>query len=225
MAYKKDIKPYLKETGYTWEDMDKFWEECVEVNWKCKMIADSGKSWSDLTMYQIKQLPTLKEKTLKQEQEKLEEEKRQADREKQAKEDKEYYENHFEEIMLEKIDSGLDLTERELSRIKEYSISTDYGDKDRWQRPVYDILKISDRYFSLTWYEGLTEYQEDTYLDQPVEVVPHKVITITEKIVYTAKDSPFKDNSEKDFGLIVEALSNNPRLLKKLKELVVREDD
>ena len=31
MAYKKDIKPWLKENGYTWRDMDRFWEECCEV--------------------------------------------------------------------------------------------------------------------------------------------------------------------------------------------------
>lgn len=70
MAYKKDIRPYLKEQGLSWEDMDKIWVEVCEVNWKCKYIAECGKTWSDLSMHQIKVLPTLKKKTLAQQAEK-----------------------------------------------------------------------------------------------------------------------------------------------------------
>ena len=72
MAYKKDIKPLLKELGYTWEQMQAFWDECIDINWKVGMIAKSGKNWNDLAICQIRELPILKETTLRQQKEKEE---------------------------------------------------------------------------------------------------------------------------------------------------------
>lgn len=210
MAYKKDIRPWLKENGYTWEDMNKFWKECCEINLICKMIADSGKSWSDMTMHQIKLLPTLKETTLAQLKAKEEEEKRQAEEKKRKQEEAEYYVNHFDEIMVKKIDNGESLSENELSEICEYSIQRDYGENRRWQRSVYDILEIKGRYFALEWEEGLTEYQEDSFMKQPYEVFPHKTVTIKESVSYS------KEKKEDVKEYIIKDKSN----LEKLDELI-----
>ena len=60
MAYKKDIKPLLKELGYTWEQMQAFWDECIEINWKVRMISNSGKNWNDMTITLKSILWTLK---------------------------------------------------------------------------------------------------------------------------------------------------------------------
>src|SRR5574344_286041 len=163
MAYKKDIKPYLKENGYTWEDMDKFWDECCEVNWKCKMIKKSGKSWNDMTMYQIQQLPTLKETTLQQKKQKENEEKLKDEEEQKKKDEENYYLDHFDELMVKKIDSGEILTGRELRTFQEYEIENTTGDNRRWSRTVYSICKVCGRYFNLTWEEGLTECQENEF--------------------------------------------------------------
>ena len=55
------------------------------------------------------------------------------------------------------------------------------GGDHRWQREMTTIIQIGDRYFSLDWMKGLTEYQEDSFYDQPYEVKPvEKTIVVTE---------------------------------------------
>lgn len=185
MAYKKDIKPWLKENGYTWEDLDEFWEGCVEVNWKCKMIADSGKTWNDLTMYQIQQLPTLKEYTLESIRKREETEKQEAIATQKKKEAEDYYYEHFDELMVRKIDNEERLTEYEVKRlVNEYPEAdrTD-GENRRWSRTVTSIIELCGRFFSVDWEEGLTESQENSYSNQPYEVEKctyEKTIKVTE---------------------------------------------
>lgn len=221
MAYKKDIKPWLKENGYTWEDMDKFWEECCEVNRICKMIADSGKSWNDMTMYQIQQLPTLRETTLAQLKAKEEEERRQAEEEKRKLEETEYYEyyaSHFE-VMVKKIDDGIALSENELSEIREYSIQRDYGENRRWQRSVHDIVELCGRYFALEWEEGLTESQEDSFMEQPYEVFPYESLEIIKTTKYSKEKqlgiSEYNAKNLEDITKVVlDMISQTPSLFK-----------
>lgn len=182
---KEDIKPWLKENGYTWEDMDKFWEECCEVNWKCQMIRKSGKNWSDMTMYQIKQLPILKETTLQQIKEKEEEEKRMAELEQKKKDDEQYYRDHFDEIMAKKIDVGEDLTVKELKTLafECEKVDEEEGDSGRWSQSIMTVVKLCDRFFAIDWERGLTERQENEFYNQPYEVEKNtyeKTIMVTE---------------------------------------------
>lgn len=89
----------------------------------------------------------------------------------------------FEKEMLEKIDNSEKLSRREIIDILELEIERNYGDNRRWSRSVTSICNIGDRYFSIYWEQGLTEYQEDEYDNQPVEVKKHtynKTIEITE---------------------------------------------
>lgn len=47
------------------------------------------------------------------------------------------------------------------------------------------IVQVADRYFKINWERGLTEYQENSYYNQPKEVVPHeyeKTITVRDWI-------------------------------------------
>ena len=84
---------------------------------------------------------------------------------------------------LEAFDSGYEFSESELSELAyENSISTEYGDKLRWVRPVTTIIEFDDRYFQIDWYEGLTEMQPDEFFDQPFEVKKEsheETITVT----------------------------------------------
>ena len=92
----------------------------------------------------------------------------------------------MQEIILDKIDRGISLTESELSDIvSEYSVKSEYGSKGRWQkRSVNSIVKIKERYFSIMWREGLTEYQEGSFSNQPKEVFPTKTIKVIEKVEF-----------------------------------------
>lgn len=63
-----------------------------------------------------------------------------------------------------------DFTERELSELTEREVDREEGENRRWSRSVGVIIKIHDKYFSIDYEEGLTEYQENIYDNQPVEV-------------------------------------------------------
>ena len=183
MAYKKDIKPWLKEVGLTWEQMDNIWKEVCEVNSKCKMLANNMINWSDLTMHQIKQLPTLKETTLKQLKEKEGREKAEEQAKMSAAEAEEYYWDHFEEIMLAKIDKGEALTEDELRELVFEYEHEDISDASedsvlRWTRIKKTIVKIDNRYFRIIWQKALTEMQENVFDNQPVEVEQYEKVVV-----------------------------------------------
>ncbi len=185
MAYKKDIKPLLKELGYTWEQMQGFWDGCIEVNYKVSALSKAGKNWNDLDISQIRELPYLKQKTLDaiEKRQKEEEEKQRA--EEKEKQDEEYYWEHFDEIMVRKIDNGEKLTEEELKNVvyETKEIACIEGDTHRWTRDMETIVEMCGRYFCVNWGNGLTEYQENEFHYQPYEVekVEHeKTITVTE---------------------------------------------
>jgi hypothetical protein len=179
----KERKELLKELGYTEADMQKFWDENKEVNHKIRILSEAGRNWTDLTVYQMRELPTLKEKTLKQLEEKRQAEENERITKQKAEEYKKYYNEHFEEIMVNKIDNKEELTEKELRRLVfDYSISDTRGDKLRWTTPVSSVVELLGRNFMIDWQEGLTENQEDEFYDQPYEVEKHEysqVITVT----------------------------------------------
>lgn len=53
------------------------------------------------------------------------------------------------------------------------------GDQHRWQQEVSTIIEVDNKFFRIDWMRGLTEYQENDYLEQPYEVIPkEKTITI-----------------------------------------------
>lgn len=98
----------------------------------------------------------------------------------------------YEEQLLRKIDDGEELTESELRGvIFDFEVEREEGENRRWSRSVTTISQIGDRYFSTDWEEGLTEYQENEYYEQPVEVQKktyEKIITVTEWIPITQED-------------------------------------
>lgn len=179
MANKNEINTWLKENNYTWEDMDKIWEECCKINTKCKLMKESGKNWSDLNIFLIKGLPDVSDLARK----RLEKENLEKKKKEELEYQKRYYEEHFEDIIVNKIMSGEKLTETELQRIvSDYSYDTIPGSKHRWTQTVRTICIIKDRYFSVDWEEALTENQCNSFMNQPYEVYPRermKVIKTT----------------------------------------------
>lgn len=181
---KKEIKLYLKENGFTEKDMERFWNENIETNTLVRSLNNCGKHWYDLNLSCIKQLPTQKQKDLERlTQRKLEEEIELAKKEQEEK-DRQYYIDNWETIIINKIDNKETLTEREISDlVSEYSIYRETGDDNRWTRDMFTVCQVNDRFFGISWRQGLTEYQENSFSEQPYEVYKHeyeKTITITE---------------------------------------------
>jgi len=184
MATKTEIKKLLKEIGYTEAQMDAFWQDNIETNRVVRSLNSVGKTWRDMNTHILRQLPTQKQRDLDSiaKTKQQEEEKKRIELEEKQK--KEYYFNHFEEIMLEKIDNGENLTERELSTLSgEYEVDRENGDNRRWSRSVSSYIQLEDRFFCVDWEEGLTESQPDEFYNQPYEVEKktyEKTITVTE---------------------------------------------
>lgn len=174
----------MKENGYTEKQMDEFWIENINTNPIIRNLNNIGMTWRDMNMSCVMKLPTQKERDLAALKKKEEEERQKADAEAKAKAEKEYYNTHFEEIMVNKIQNGEKLTEKELREVVQgYEIESDYGENRRWTRGVTSIVKLCDKYFSVDWEEGLTEYQENEFYEQPYEVEKYtyeKTITVTE---------------------------------------------
>lgn len=92
---------------------------------------------------------------------------------------------------LDKHDSKECFTEEELYRIwigdteiEATDIEEGIGDElDRWNHVEWRIIKIQDRYFEIARYAGNTEYQENCYDCQPIEVKPvEKMIVAWEAV-------------------------------------------
>lgn len=88
--------------------------------------------------------------------------------------------------VFDRLDRGEEFTKEELRDIcyvlEPYDIIV--GDNRRWTRYVTNIYKSNDgsnRYFALTYDQGLTEDQENFFIDQPIEV-KRKPITRTIEI-------------------------------------------
>lgn len=176
-------KQWMKENGYTEKQMDAFWEENIESNPIIRNLSSYGMTWRDMNLSCVSKLPTQKERDLEAKRKKEIEEQQKAEAEAKAKAEREYYREHFEEIMVKKILDGEKLSEKELKAISEYEIDRENGENRRWSRTVTSILEMCGRYFSLEWEEGLTEYQDNEFYNQPYEVVKktyQKTITVTE---------------------------------------------
>lgn len=181
MATKQEIEKYLKENGYTRNDMQKFFDDSAEVNTTVRLIKESGHNWTNLHISQIELLPTLKETTLQKLAE-IQEEEKQAEIEKAKKlDEEENYENNFCSIMSSKIENSKPLTEEELKRLAEMSIEDIFSsDLERWHRWVSSIIKLGEKCYCIEWKQGLTEMQENEFPNQPYEVERHEQqITIT----------------------------------------------
>ena len=44
------------------------------------------------------------------------------------------------------------------------------GDSGRWTKGMETIIQVGDDLWSIPWQQGLTEYQENEFWDQPVRV-------------------------------------------------------
>lgn len=173
----KEHLEWMKEAGYTVADMDKFWAENYGTNPIVTNLTNHGMSWRDMNLCVVQKLPTQKERDAEAAKKKEEEQRAAEEAARKEKEAKEYYQAHFEELMLDKILKGEKLTEKELrTLVTEYDVATEYGDDHRWTREAFTVVKLNDidrlcyRYFGIDWMKALTETGEDEFYNQPYEV-------------------------------------------------------
>lgn len=105
-----------------------------------------------------------------------------------------------EQEILSRIDKNNSFDEYEIREIiNTYTVDQWEGEDHRWDREIYSIIQLKDRYFEIEWRRGLTEMQEDSYwTHQFIEVFPYeetKTITIKR---WLTKDELVKHNMERN---------------------------
>ena len=79
-------------------------------------------------------------------------------------------------------------------------IDTIYDDElNRWSRNVQTIIKYKNKYYSILWEEGLTEYQDNGFYEQPYEVI--KKTKVIEQDYWISPDKEEKETQPNVFIL------------------------
>ena len=85
-------------------------------------------------------------------------------------------------------------------RIEYEIIDTIYDDElNRWSRNVQTIIKYKNKYYSILWEEGLTEYQDNEFYEQPYEVI--KKTKVIEQDYWISPDKEEKETQPNVFIL------------------------
>ena len=85
-------------------------------------------------------------------------------------------------------------------RIEYEIIDTIYDDElNRWSRNVQTIIKYKNKYYSILWEEGLTEYQDNGFYEQPYEVI--KKTKVIEQDYWISPDEEEKETQPNVFIL------------------------
>ena len=104
-------------------------------------------------------------------------------------------------------------TEEELQELVQDYLFTNQGDKieyeivdtiyddelNRWSRNVQTIIKYKNKYYSILWEEGLTEYQDNGFYEQPYEVI--KKTKVIEQDYWISPDKEEKETQPNVFIL------------------------
>lgn len=85
-------------------------------------------------------------------------------------------------------------------RIEYEIMDTIYDDElNRWSRNVQTIIKYKNKYYSILWEEGLTEYQDNGFYEQPYEVI--KKTKVIEQDYWISPDKEEKETQPNVFIL------------------------
>lgn len=104
-------------------------------------------------------------------------------------------------------------TEEELQELVQDYLFTNQGDRieyeiidtiydnelNRWSRNVQTIIKYKNKYYSILWEEGLTEYQDNGFYEQPYEVI--KKTKVIEQDYWISPDKEEKETQPNVFIL------------------------
>jgi len=85
-----------------------------------------------------------------------------------------------QKLLLQKVKDGESLKESERENLAQGDVDTDgfdfemikqiEGDKGRWTQAMETIFKLDGKLYSIGWYSGLTEGQEDEFYEDPIPV-------------------------------------------------------
>lgn len=180
------IQEFLNKHNQTDDGMKAIWEELVKISETANCIYKSVKqNWRKIPLHLLEESLTAKEKILAKREEKERKKIEQQTNQQIKEQNIRYYEEHFEEIILKKIENKEKLTAKDVEWLvndDNFYIETVVIDKYDWTELVNTIIKLGGKYYRVYWQQALTENQEDFFESQfAVEVEKKaKIIEINE---------------------------------------------
>ena len=170
MNTKSKIKEFLSKHNQTDDGMKAIWDELAKISETANCIYKSvEQNWQKIPLHLLEESLTAKEKILakreEEERKKIEQQTNQQIKEQSTR----YYEEHFEEIILKKIENKEKLTAKDVEWLvndDNFYIETVVIDKYDWTELVNTIIKLGDKYYSVYWQRALTENQENFFESQ-----------------------------------------------------------
>lgn len=90
--------------------------------------------------------------------------------------------------IIEKLKLKEDLSQREISRLlfeSKQIYEERSADLGRWSREVISVVEIDNELYAITWWEGLTEMQDDYYVGvERVKLETEEVVVPQINIIY-----------------------------------------
>ncbi|MGL5460460.1 MAG: hypothetical protein ACRDBY_12670 [Cetobacterium sp.] len=94
----------------------------------------------------------------------------------------------WESHVLDRIDKGEELTREQRAELTwDYEVSREEIEEHRWGDMVESVIEIQGRLFSMTWFKGATENQDNEYDNDPVEVEEYEEVITIKKYRVKAK--------------------------------------
>ncbi|PIT07990.1 hypothetical protein [Snodgrassella communis] len=104
----------------------------------------------------------------------------------------------FEQEIHKKIIAGEELSDDELREVLAcFEVDEEVTDKNRWDEDVQTIVRLNDKYYAIDWRRGLTENQDNSYGNQPYEVLK-RTKTVTDWVPVSWEQNEDDEDEDED---------------------------
>ena len=110
------------------------------------------------------------------------------------------------EEIYKKLKNGEKLSEKEIESLvwDSFQVYEKEGENHRWQREMFTVVKVDEKFYGIRWMQGLTENQENSYEEQPFEVACENKTEIVKKEIW--KPVSEVQNTEDNKMIVVKQL-------------------
>ena len=110
------------------------------------------------------------------------------------------------EEIYRKLKNNEELSEREIESLvwDSCQVYEEEGDDHRWQKEMFTVVKVENKFYGICWMKGLTECQEHEYFNQPFEVACENKTEVVKKEIW--KTISEIQNTENNKMIVVKQL-------------------
>lgn len=110
------------------------------------------------------------------------------------------------EEIYRKLKDNVELSEEEIKSLvwDSEQVYEEEGADHRWQREIFTVVKVENKFYGICWMRGLTESQESNYYEQPFEVACENKTEVVKKEIW--KPISEVQNTENNKMIVVKQL-------------------